>query len=44
MTGANGAPIPDAELRYLLTRHSGASGGGRPDKHHAHDPRGKAGD
>jgi hypothetical protein len=27
------------------TRHSGISGGGgEPDKHHSHDPRGKAGE
>jgi hypothetical protein len=27
------------------TRHSGISGGGgEPDKHHSHDPQGKAGD
>ena len=27
------------------TRHSGVSGGGgEPDKHHSHDPQGKAGD
>jgi hypothetical protein len=27
------------------TKHSGVSGGGgEPDRHHSHDPRGKAGD
>jgi hypothetical protein len=35
-------PAPEATKS---TRHSGVSGGGgEPDKHHAHDPRGKAGD
>jgi len=35
-------PAPEATKS---TRHSGISGGGgEPDRHHTHDPRGKRGD